>query len=1588
MKKHLFLSFLLGLLCMSTGLYAHDIAGNGSTGTVSVSDLSGAQFTSIDAGESWVMTLDVENSDGKSYNQWGTSIIASGSNAFPEKNNFQGLQLYLQSSTNGGKLDAVFSGSDHVISNVTYQGNFQATIVYDGDKSLIIETVNANGTKGENRYTMTTALPAISEFAYGLPTGINVKATLAKITSTIDCPTPGVANGGKMHFTSGKMYYAGECNKLRFTLTESGAFYSNGAKRMSFDSFTLYNANGDEVKLEASQFDGNNSKSYANMLDGTNSTYCCGTWSTSGATDDYFEILLTEDLGGAFSFAFVTENTTMNAKAFRIEALNDVVTEYTLAVDAPAGNTVSLRYDGQPVSAGDALTAAIFNADLLSANDIPGYVWSVVVDDEAMTVTVRYSRAEDVENPASVVALVERIGGKGAAGKFSFLLSPSMNSRQEVFVIGADGGKIFIKGNTISAITTGLGWYLNNHANINIAWNSLNEKAEGEAYADLSSLPLPTAEETHLSDAQYRYYLNYCTFGYSMTTWTWKRWQQEIDWMALHGINMPLQIVGLEEVWRRFLTMEEGGTRKYNYTDQEAKAFVPGPAFTAWWGMNNLEGWGGTGNNGWSGVQDDAWYARQATLAKSIVERQRELGMHPVLPGFSGMVPSNFTTKTGVATDANGGSWCGFTRPRIIDPTATRFAEIAADYYACLKDVMGESQYYSMDPFHEGGSISSGKYSEAYTAIYNAMEKAKQGSQWVIQQWQWSRSQALSLNAVPAGKLVVLDLFSDGRPAFNNYNGYAPQHAVFCAIPNFGGRSGLMGRLNNVTDNYFMYKEKFASVKGIGAAPEAIEQTPVTYDLIFQLPWMGSKPDMKEWVRKYANARYGTDNTTVQEAWELLRQGVLNYGADAIQGPVEDVWAARPNLNASPASTWGVTLNSAGGTYTRARRQMLIDATYKILGEKDALTLASGSTAESNYLYDIVEFGGAVMADYAYDLLLGIKAAKEAAGDNFATDPIYIARRDAFLALIADMDTFKGTNLNFRLGKWTQEARDAAAEVTGAATATADWYEFNNARTLITTWGDQSQNGGLKDYSYRSWQGLLKDYYLPRWQYFFDHGCQGTNYFFFEWNWAHGMQHSVGQTAKNTTRLTEGQAGYSYSRTPEGNTIDEAHRILDKYIMPIRTSDGTYYAYSYLDNDLSGKITIVANAGDAIDLTKYLPGLTNATVSGDFIDGKATDLSCIRIKSDAADGNHTGIVSLANGTKITFSVVLNPAYYGTYHINYKDGGKDAPVFIAYNEDEDNSKNKGYKMIATGTYTADAPVDAIFTLAPCGGGYSISAQGQYLKAPTLGGWNHIMFSKDANEAGSYLIEETETADVFKIRNTGSGINYVNDYDKGIFGNDNANKPELSTFTIVPVDKLQMTVSTIGYATLCMPFNVVMPEGMQAFDCAASDITRDDEEDVYICTMKAIANPGETLKAGTPVIVKAAGGDYQLAITMNNDGTRSSLSGSLLRGNYVKQNLVQGDVVKKFIFMKPEGQDLGFYRMQETGTIAANRCWMEWAVPTEMAEARRFILHFSGETGINDITATNSSNLIYNLNGQRLSTPQKGVNIIGNTKVIIK
>ena len=666
----------------------------------------------------------------------------------------------------------------------------------------------------------------------------------------------------------------------------------------------------------------------------------------------------------------------------------------------------------------------------------------------------------------------------------------SQQLREDVFIITSKDGKPCVKGNSVLAITTGVNWYLNHYAKINLSWNDLYLN-------DLSSyeFPIPSEDEMHVCSADYRYYLNYCTFSYSMSVWTWERWEKEIDWMALHGINMPLQIVGLDVVWKKLLT------EYYNYTSEEADAFIAGPCFQAWWGMNNLESWGGP--------NPDWWYERQAVLAKKICDRMRELGMQPVLPGFSGMVPSNFTEKTGIS--ANGqGVWCGFTRPHILNPNTEDFKNMAANYYKVLAEVMGTSQYYSMDPFHEGANTSDIDVASAYKAIADAMFAANDDidEKWVIQYWQWYSDQYHVLDQVAKGDLIILDLFSTAHTHFGEYKGH---DAVYCMLPNFGGRSGFMGRFNGVIDGYFENKNSHSNIKGIGATPEAIGSVPVLYDILFELPWHDEKPDAKEWMRNYTVSRYGQENKYATRAWELLRNSALDCRT-ALQGPHEAVVCARPSLTVDKVSSWGGTDIFYNPEDVREAARMLMDA--DLSGE--------------NYYYDLIEISRQALMDYAYYLLKDIKKSYDE-GDVKG----FKKQRDAFLSLILDIDALLNTNKNFMLGNWTQMARNIADELEGTAETDKDWLELNNARTLITTWGDEvnANKGGLRDYSYRAWGGMLKDFYYPRWEYFFENDLQSPEegWYAMEREWCFDKE-------------------LKYSDKPQGDTKKILRKIWKRYL--------------------------------------------------------------------------------------------------------------------------------------------------------------------------------------------------------------------------------------------------------------------------------------------------------------------------------------------------------------------------------------------------------------------------------------------------------
>ena len=644
--------------------------------------------------------------------------------------------------------------------------------------------------------------------------------------------------------------------------------------------------------------------------------------------------------------------------------------------------------------------------------------------------------------------LLERID-KGASAKFKTEL---VKSDKDFFELDQKGAKIVVRGNTWVNIASGVNWYLKYYAGIHLSWNQMQAKLPGV-------LPAVKQKERHETDLTLRYDFNYCTFSYSMAFWDWKRWEQEIDWMALHGVNLPLAIVGEECVWRNMLL-------KLGYSEEEIGKFIAGPAFLAWWEMNNLEGWGGP--------LPLSWYSRQEKLQKQILARMKQLGMHPVLPGYSGMVPHDAKARLGLNV-ADAGLWNGFQRPANLLPTDPRFAEIAKLYFDELTKLFGKADYYSMDPFHESNDDASIDYAKAGEAMMQAMKRVNPKAVWVIQGWT-ENPRPQMVDGMKAGDLLVLDLFSECRPMFGipsiwkREEGYKQHHWLFCLLENFGANVGLHGRMDQLLDNFYstdysLFTNHYSLRKGIGFTMEGSENNPVMFELMSELPWRPEKFKKEDWVRQYVKARYGVDDPLIERAWLLLARTIYNCpSGNNQQGPHESIFCGRPSLNNFQASSWSKMKNYYDPYSTLEAAKMLNSVAEKYRGN-------------NNFEYDLVDITRQALADQArLQYQRAIADYKAFATKEFESD----YRR--FLLMLLMQDKLLGTRSEFRLGHWTE-----AAIACGTTPEEKKLYEWN-ARVQITTWGNRycADTGGLRDYAHKEWQGLLKDFYYTRWETYFN----------------------------------------------------------------------------------------------------------------------------------------------------------------------------------------------------------------------------------------------------------------------------------------------------------------------------------------------------------------------------------------------------------------------------------------------------------------------------------------------------------------------
>ncbi|MEG0736742.1 MAG: alpha-N-acetylglucosaminidase TIM-barrel domain-containing protein, partial [Longicatena sp.] len=677
--------------------------------------------------------------------------------------------------------------------------------------------------------------------------------------------------------------------------------------------------------------------------------------------------------------------------------------------------------------------------------------------------------------------LVGRVIGQEWISKFQFEIRNDMNGN-DVFEIENGNGVIIIRGNDGVSLASGFNYYLKNYASVD--YNPLFD-----SNTDMQSLVKVDKKIVKETEYDVRYALNFCTYSYTMAFWGWDEYQEFLDWAAMNGVNVVLDIVGQEEVLRQTL-------KQYNFTDDEIKEYIAGPGYFAWFYMQNLYSFGGP--------LPDNWFEQRVDLGRKMHDRMQAFGIDPVIQGFSGQVPLSFDDKNDGAVLTPIDQWPSYTRPAIIktylsDEEVAQgkkdyFKDMAKVFYDAQKNVFGDvSNYYAADPFHEGGNAAGLDIANIFSTVQTEMIKNNEDAIWVLQQWQGNLNDNNLKGLVKPEQALALDLHANKNPEHGVMEKYSVPW-VWNMLHNFGGRMGLDGDLETIATDpaETMVSDSASQMVGIGITPEALENSPIMYELLFDMTWERDPINLTKWVEKYAERRAGGTTDKLQEAWDILRETAYNQNGK-FQGAAETVINARPGMNFTSASTWGHSTISYEKTELDKALQLLID-NYDEFKNSPA------------YRYDIADVAEQVLCNAAVEYHKLMVAAYNA-GDSTEFKRV----SDHFIELISLSDKILGSTDEFMAGTWVNDARDM---LDGADDWTKDLFEFN-ARALITTWGGQ-RSGQLKDYSNRKWAGLTEEFYQKRWEMWISNrqaeldntskdpvaANAESNWFLWEWQWA------------------------------------------------------------------------------------------------------------------------------------------------------------------------------------------------------------------------------------------------------------------------------------------------------------------------------------------------------------------------------------------------------------------------------------------------------------------------------------------------------
>ena len=203
--------------------------------------------------------------------------------------------------------------------------------------------------------------------------------------------------------------------------------------------------------------------------------------------------------------------------------------------------------------------------------------------------------------------------------------------------------------------------------------------------------------------------------------------------------------------------------------------------------------------------------------------------------------------------------------------------------------------------------------------------------------------------------------------------------------------------------------------------------------------------------------------------------------------------------------------------------------------------------------------------------------------------------------------------------------------------------------------------------------------------------------------------------------------------------------------------------------------------------------------------------------------------------------------------------------------------------------------------------------------------------------------------------------------------------LTEITSLPV---AFDANALGYATFNSPVAVKLPTDVEAYVCQINGNT------IKLYKADQIKDGDNwVLPANTPVLLYNTDMDNKTTKELTITSTEEAYTNNGFYGTIVAESPNTADYIYYALRRKTGEETVGFYkRATQSSTLRGFRAWI---TAENSGSAREFTILFDGDsdpTGIVEAMGLEDDNVeIYDINGRKLSSYQKGINIVNGKKV---